>query len=151
MSNTQKMMEVIREVAEYYKKDSSASSIKQEGDAALVSQEKGVDSPEAKNSWEKVLNRLLDFNRFIVRMDCIFNDSLTDEDDKLCLTTLLYYQNMRNRIESTVEQYTEMLKHIDENNLPDNAEELVGKMMLQNINSLKKYAKIIEKGSEDDS
>lgn len=137
MNNSKRMTEALKDIAEFYQ-TSIQESIEIYNNGGSVPFEQNVEA-------------LITFGDSITRMDCIFNDSLTDEDDALCLTTLLYYQNMRRRIESTVEQYTEILKIIDDDKFPDNAEELVARMMTQGVDGLKKYAKIIVKGSDDDS
>ena len=134
MNNSEKMMEAVKEAAEHYQKKTQ-EAIKAHDEGASIND---------SDSFAKKIKEIIAFSNFIIRFDCIFNDSLIDKDDNLCITSLMYYQSMSARIYATVDNYNKLLKLLDASDIPDNVENLAKEMVSMGVESLKKYSKVIE-------
>lgn len=117
MSNTKKMMEVIREIVTYYSKDLElAKSI--DTDAIAQSMDSGKPDPELKSILFKVMQRVFDLNAFLIRIDFIFDDSaglhpsVGTSDDRLDMTSMQYYQAIRARIVVSTANFDKFLPYI---------------------------------------
>lgn len=119
MSNTEKMMEVTREIVAYYSKDLDlAKSVNIDAYVQGIENEK--ETPELKSVLLKVMKRAFDLNGFLMRIDAIFDDSagmhasVGTSDDRLDMTTMQYYQAIRARIVVSVANFDKFLPYIIE-------------------------------------
>ena len=117
MSNAQKMLNVIEEALEEYKKKFIC--------------------PSKENDLESTIDELIELNGFMLRMDYIFVNSM---EDKLCLTTSLYYQNTRTLLNDQVKNYTDMIPLLQDKVDPMDALGLLAKLTEGVNNCLKEIS-----------
>ena len=99
MSNSDRMMEAVKEIAEYFQK------IIQK---AIQDYDEGAFSKEPDAIAEKI-EQITALNDFVTKLDCIFINAAMDINDGLCITSLLNYQSMREKINTSIEYYSEIL------------------------------------------
>ena len=116
MSNTEKMMEVIREIVAYYSKDLDlAKSINTDD---LVQDMENKESKELKSVLFKVMKRIFDLNDFLMRIDAIFDASagmhpvVGTSDDRIDLTSMQYYIAIRARMVVSIANFDKCLPYI---------------------------------------
>ena len=116
MSNTEKMMEVIREIVAYYSKDLDlAKSINTDD---LVQDMENKESKELNSVLFKVMKRIFDLNDFLMRIDAIFDASagmhpaVGTSDDRIDLTSMQYYIAIRARMVVSIANFDKCLPYI---------------------------------------
>ena len=117
MNNTKKMMEVIREIVEYYSKDLELAK-SCHVDKLVQGMDNREETPELKLVIFKVMKRSFDLNEFLMRIDAIFDasagmhPSLGTGDERLDMTTMQYYQAIRARIVVSIVNFDKLLPYI---------------------------------------
>ncbi len=124
MSNTSKMMEVVREIVEYYSKDLElAKSVDSEviGEAIGGGTDSEKETPKLKSVLLKVMKRTFDLNDFLMRIDAIFDASASMHpsvgtgDDRLDMTSMQHYQVIRARLVTSMTNFDKLLPYIMQN------------------------------------
>ena len=135
MSNSEKMIEAVKEIGLYFK--SEVDDIKEE-------------KSSSDNISAKIRNHvesLKKINDFITKMDCIFMKSTIydkiSEHDSLDITSLLYYQSTRTKLCMSMENINKVLELLVSNasteGILDGVDDLLKELLDAGKDSLLKY------------